>query len=185
MVIIVFNYRLVFSLANERSIWSWSSNGGAALSFFIIQSNCTPWSRPHSDSASSIPERSTRIIEGFTQNPIALNNIMSPCTSKCIPGVNSQPLSLLVSSEASTRTQRDWLGYSRQNHCRSDRRRVSLTTCKVHSSVAEDWQAHVSALLRLVCRLLFKPRSYLYIFQRLFLKWGAVLLKHYRKGGHT
>lgn len=43
------------------------------------------------------------------------------------PVVNSQPLSLRVSSEASTRTQRDWLGYSLQNHCRSDRRRVSLT----------------------------------------------------------
>lgn len=46
-----------FSKATESNSFSCSSSGGPSSSLWIVQSNVTPVSSPHSDSASSTPEK--------------------------------------------------------------------------------------------------------------------------------
>lgn len=85
------------SLASVRIGSSCSSKEGASASLTMIQSNSTPLSNPHSDSASSTPV------------------------------VKLHPLCLRVFSELWTLTLRVCWGNSDQNHRRSDSRRASLT----------------------------------------------------------
>lgn len=72
------------STASFRIGWSWSSNEGALASLVMIQSNSTPLSKLHSDSASSTPTSHTgkqrdRQVDRETGRQTDSGRRWSPC----------------------------------------------------------------------------------------------------------
>lgn len=64
--VIIDHWSSAASLAILKMDCSCSSNEGASPSLVMIQSNSTPVSKPHSDSASSTPERYTHVNRQVT-----------------------------------------------------------------------------------------------------------------------
>lgn len=140
-------WRSADSRASFRSGSSCSSSEAPSASLLMIQSNWTPLSNPHSDSESSTPETHK---ERLMQNRSTIKNTCDDISEwlQCFniqfhpsvfhaaelqrrqlwPAVKLHPLCWRVWSEHRTLTLCVCCGNFDQNHCRSERRRASLTT---------------------------------------------------------